>query len=405
MTPAARYAAAIEVLDKVLGGEAAEKALTQWGRANRFAGSGDRHALRDIVFDCLRRKRSYAVWGGFEIGAGFETGGGLESGAGLESGRGMVLGALRAAGIATDQVFTGQGYAPSAVSDADGPGKAPVGLDALDCPDWLAPHLMAALGDNFAPVMQLLQTRAPVFLRVNLRKGGVAAAAASLAQDAIETRPSPLSDTALEVITNPRKIQTSKAYLTGLIELQDAASQAIVDVLPLAKGGRVLDFCAGGGGKSLAMAAKMSGTFFAHDIAPARMKDLGMRAKRAGVQVTQLTTGALRGAGLFDLVLADAPCSGSGSWRRAPEAKWALTPQRLAELCTIQSSILDQSAALVAPGGTLAYATCTLLTQENQDQITAFLARQPGWSLTASRVLTPLDGGDGFFIACMTRES
>ncbi|SEM82775.1 16S rRNA (cytosine967-C5)-methyltransferase [Pseudorhodobacter antarcticus] len=386
MTPAARYAAAIDILDKVLRGEAAEKALTHWARANRFAGSGDRHALRDIVFDVLRCKRSYGVRGG------------------AKTGRGLVLGALRAAGIAPDDVFTGQGYGPAALTDADGPGAQPEGLDALDCPDWLAPALLASLGDNFPAVMQTLQSRAPVFLRVNLRKGDMARAVAALALDGIETQPNPLSPTALEVLNNPRKVQTSNAYLDGLVELQDAASQAIVDELSLRSGQRVLDFCAGGGGKSLAMAAQTSAQFFAHDIAPARMKDLPARAKRAGVQVTVLASAALAKAEPFDLVLADAPCSGSGSWRRAPEAKWALSQARLTELCALQAQIMDNAAALVAKGGTLAYATCALLKMENQDQITAFLGRHSGWTLKKARVLTPLEGGDGFFIACLKRK-
>lgn len=386
MTPAARYAAAIVILDKVLAGEAAEKALTNWARGNRFAGSGDRHALRDIVFDVLRCKRSYGASGG------------------AETGRGLVLGALRAAEIPPDTVFTGQGYAPAPLSEEEASaGSAPSGFAALDCPDWLAPSLQASLGDGFAPVMQALQTRAPVFLRVNLRKGDLAAAMATLASDGIETRPNALAATALEVLTNPRKVQISKAFLDGMVELQDAASQAIVDLLPLKTARRVLDYCAGGGGKTLAMAAVCDAQFFAHDIAPARMKDLPARAKRAGVVVKLLDGTPTQGD--FDLVLADAPCSGSGSWRRAPEAKWALTAERLETLHKTQAQIIDQASSLTRKGGTFAYATCSLLQSENQDQITAFLARTPGWSLLDSRVLTPLDGGDGFFVACMTRES
>ena len=386
MTPAARYAAAIEILDKMRGGEAAEKALTNWARANRFAGSGDRHALRDIVFDVLRCKRSFAVLGG------------------SDEGRGLVLGALRAAGIAPETVFTGQGYGPAALTEAEAAaGAQPTGLAALDCPDWLAGPLEASLGDGFAPVMQALRSRAPVFLRVNLRKCDVAAAQDALAREGIETAPNTLAATSLEVLSNPRKIQTSKAFLEGMVELQDAASQAILEVLPLKNAKRVLDYCAGGGGKSLAMAAVSEAAIFAHDIAPARMKDLPARAKRAGVRLQILPSNALEAP--FDLVLADAPCSGSGSWRRAPEAKWALTPQRLDTLHKTQAEVLDGASRLVAKGGTLAYATCSLLHSENHDQVAAFLARHSGFSLGVSRVLTPLDGGDGFFIACLKRET
>ncbi|QCO56847.1 RsmB/NOP family class I SAM-dependent RNA methyltransferase (plasmid) [Pseudorhodobacter turbinis] len=387
MTPAARYAAAIEILDKVVGGEVAEKALTNWARGNRFAGSGDRHALRDIVFDVLRCKRSFAVLGG------------------EESGRGLVLGALRAAGIAPDTVFTEEGYAPAVLTPSERAcGTAPDGLAALDCPDWLAPELRASLGEDFVPVMQALQSRAPVFLRVNLRKGDLVSAGAALRAEGIETQPASLAKTSLEVLSNPRRIQNSNAFKDGLVELQDAASQAITEMLPLDGVARVLDFCAGGGGKSLAMAARSNAQIYAHDIAPTRMKDLPVRAKRAGVRIEVLAPPALKKAAPFDLVLADAPCSGSGSWRRAPEAKWALTPERLSALHDVQAQIMDEASRLVLPGGIFAYATCSLLRSENQAQVAAFLGRNPGWSLTSERVLTPLDGGDGFFVAWFRRN-
>jgi 16S rRNA (cytosine967-C5)-methyltransferase len=192
--------------------------------------------------------------------------------------------------------------------------------------------------------------------------------------------------------------------LTGLVELQDAASQAVIDALPLKSGQTVLDYCAGGGGKSLALAAKAEVRLFAHDIDPGRMKDIPQRSARAGVTVTRLDTTALAKAAPFDLVLADAPCSGSGSWRRAPEAKWAFSPERLAELCAIQAQILDQAARLVAPAGVLAYATCSLLDAENADQITDFIRRAPDWRVLSQRRLTLLDGGDGFFLATLTRK-
>ena len=386
MTPAARYAAAIEILDKVLSGEAAEKALTNWARANRFAGSGDRHALRDIVFDALRCKRSFACLGG------------------AETGRGLILGALRSARIAPETVFNGAGYGPAELSaDETARGKAPTDLAALDCPDWLAPELRRSLGVQFDPIMRSLQSRAPVFLRANLRKVTREDAGKALSDEGIVTSPSALAKTALEVLENPRKVQNSNSFQSGLVELQDAASQAIVDSLPLAPKMRVLDYCAGGGGKSLAMSGRCDARFFAHDIAPARTKDLPIRAKRAGVQINILTTAELPKAGGFDLVLADAPCSGSGSWRRAPEAKWALTENRLADLCKIQADVMDKASAFVRPNGIFAYATCSLLQIENQDQVTAFLNRHPGWSLLSQQVLTPLDGGDGFYIACLER--
>ena len=383
MTPAARLAAAIEVLDRVLDGQPVEAALTGWARGHRFAGSGDRAALRDLVFDALRCRRSHAALGG-----------------GL-TGRGLILGGLRAAGANEAALFTGQGHAPPAIGPADA-GRTPDRLEALDCPDWLAEPLHAALGDEFAPVLQALRHRAPVFLRVNIKRATVAQAIAALADEGIAAHPHPLLNLALQVTENARKIQMSHAYAGGWVELQDAASQAVVAALPLRDGDRVLDYCAGGGGKTLAMAAAADLQLWAHDANPRRMTDLAARAARAGVTVT-LAGDAAAGAP-YDLILTDVPCSGSGSWRRDPMGKWALTPGRLGDLVAVQAAILDRAATLVAPGGTLAYATCSLLHAENGAQIAGFLARHPGWSQTAAHRFTPLQGGDGFFLALLTES-
>ncbi|HHH89324.1 MAG TPA: RsmB/NOP family class I SAM-dependent RNA methyltransferase [Aliiroseovarius sp.] len=386
MTPAARIAAAIGILDKVLAGEPAEKALTNWARASRFAGSGDRAALRDHVFDALRNRASFAHLGG------------------ALTGRGLMIGALRAAGVDPATLFTGEGHAPAPLSEAEQAPPPPMPeLVALDCPDWLAPQLRASLGDDFAPVMQALKVRAPVFLRVNLARADRETAARRLAQDGIDTRPHPLAETALEVTRNPRRVRNSTAYQQGLVELQDAAAQAICAEIPMAPGARVLDYCAGGGGKALALAAR-GARVLAHDAQPARLRDLPVRAARAGVEIPLLDRPGVRRAAPFDLVVADVPCSGSGAWRRSPEGKWRLTPDALDELCDIQSGILDEIADLVAPGGALVYITCSLLARENQDQVARFLARFPGWRLARQRLLTPRDGGDGFFQARLMRE-
>lgn len=384
MTPQARLSAAIEVLDRILAGTAAEQALTNWGRASRFAGSGDRAGVRDLVFDALRCKRSYAALGG------------------SETGRGLVLGGLRYRGLDPAEWFTGEGHAPGVLTDAD-TGFTPAGNVALDCPEWLAEPLRAALGDDFAGVMQALRHRAPVFLRVNLAKGTVAAAIAALAAEGIGCALNKLAKTALEVTENARKIQNSQAYLSGLVELQDAASQAVIEALPLADGKRVLDYCSGGGGKALAMAAQAQVKLVAHDIDPRRMRDIPARAARAGVKITVAETPSI-GMG-YDVILTDVPCSGSGSWRRDPQGKWALTEARLAALCQIQAQILDKVAGLLAVNGTLAYATCSMLRAENEDQIAAFLARHPGWSNRLQRRFSPLQGADGFFVALLTREA
>ena len=381
MTPAARVSAAIEVLDRILLGQAAEFALTNWGRANRYAGSGDRNAVRDHVFAALRCRSSYAALGG-----------------GL-TGRGLMLGAVRASDQEVAAIFSGEAYAPAVVMAE--PALQPQGYDALDCPAWLGPGLQTALGDDFAAVMRALQARAPVFVRVNLAKTNRDSAQAALAQDGIETTPVNWVKTALEVIGNARKIQTSQAYLTGLIELQDASSQAVIESLYLTPGAKVLDYCAGGGGKTLALAAK-GAKVWAHDAYPARMADLALRSTRAGVRV-MITQNPIE-TKPYDVILTDVPCSGSGSWRRDPAGKWALTQARLAELTQIQADILDSVAPLVRHGGTLAYSTCSLLTEENQAQIDAFLARTPGFTQKTARRFSPLTGGDGFFLATLIRD-
>lgn len=384
MTPAARLSAAIEVLDRVLAGSPAEQALTNWGRASRFAGSGDRAAVRDTVFAALRCRRSFAALGGGETG------------------RGLVLGGLRAAGADPATLFTGEGHAPVPLTEAEAKDPAPLEeLVALDCPDWLAPALKASLGADFAPVLRLLQHRAPVFLRVNRARLTRDEAQARLAADGIATAPHGLAPDALEVTENARKISGSAAYLEGFVELQDVASQAVAEAVPLAAGARVLDYCAGGGGKTLAMGARLPLQLFAHDAEPRRMRDLPGRAARAGLSVRLLEGAALARAAPFDLVLADAPCSGSGSWRRDPEGKWRLTDARLTELCALQAQILDRCAGLVASRGRLAYATCSLLDAENRTQIAHFLERHPGWTLDREQRLTPLQGGDGFYLAVL----
>lgn len=384
MTPAARLSAAIEILDRILAGQPAELALTNWGRASRFAGSGDRAAVRDVVFDALRCKRSFAALGG------------------AESGRGLVLGGLRAAKADPAELFTGEGHAPAILTDAD-TGHAPQGAAALDCPDWLEAPLRASLGADFETVMTALRSRAPVFLRVNSLRASPDQAISVLAEEGIECRPHEIAKTALQVTAGARKIQNSHAYADGLVELQDAASQAVVQALPLTAGLRVLDLCAGGGGKTLAIAAAAKVTLFAHDADPRRMRDLPARAKRAGAKVT-LTENPDKTAP-YDVILTDVPCSGSGSWRRDPEGKWRLTPDRLAELTRIQAGIMDRAVGLLKPGGILGYATCSLLDAENSAQVDAFLARHSGWQLRDQRRLTPLDGGDGFFVATLSKPS
>ena len=384
MTPGARASAAIVVLDRVLGGDPVEQVLTDWGRSARYAGSSDRAGLRDIVFQCLRCRSSYAVMGG-----------------GL-TGRGLVLAFVRTKGKGAELVyFSGGPHDPLPPDPVTEAGRAPVGAEIHNIPDWLEAPLKASLGADFAPVMAAMSDRAPVFLRVNPVRGDRAGAIALLASDGILAEICIELPLALQVVTGERKIRTAKAYVTGLVELQDLSSQAVVADLPLQDGMKVLDHCAGGGGKTLAMAARAKLRLYAHDAVARRMADLPARAERAGIKVTLVDRPEAEAP--FDLVLVDAPCSGSGSWRRDPAGKWALTEPRLAELLQEQAAILTRAAAMVRPGGWLAYATCSLLSAENEAQVAAFLARSPGWTEAGRKVLTPLSGGDGFFCALLGR--
>lgn len=387
MTPGARVAAAIEVLDAIRAGSAAEQALTGWARGARYAGSKDRAAVRDHVFHVLRRWRSCAALGGGEAG------------------RALMLGALRDRGEDPARLFTGEGYAPAPlVPDEMSRGRPATEAEARDLPDWLWPHFDRSLGADAGRVAGALRDRAPVMLRVNLRRLSRDEARARLAAEGIVTEPVETAKAALHVLEGERKVAQSESYGTGLVELQDASSQAAMERLNLPVGARVLDYCAGGGGKVLALAARAEAAWFAHDIAPQRIAALPPRAARAGAEVTVLATEALGLAAPFDLVLCDMPCSGSGTWRRSPEAKWRLTPARLLELTRLQSDILVRAAALVAPGGCLVYTTCSVLDIENQDVTGDFTADFPSWQMTDRCHWPVCDSGDGFYFAQIKRE-
>ncbi|WP_243612863.1 RsmB/NOP family class I SAM-dependent RNA methyltransferase [Shimia aestuarii] len=385
MTPAARVQTAAECLDEILAGAPAEQVLTRWARASRFAGSKDRAAVRDHVYDVLRRRRSVMPEGL------------------AETGRALMLGLLAQDGADLEPLFDGRPYGPAPLSEDERAALAASRPVAVDLPDWIIPRLEAALGEDFAANAEAMRHRAPVFLRVNLRKTTPQKAAIALQKDGIETVTSPLAETALEVTEGARRVAQSAAYRDGLVELQDASSQAAIAALSLSDGARVLDYCAGGGGKTLAMAGRCQGTFFAHDIEPRRMRDLPDRAKRAGVTVACLEAPDVRAKAPYDLVFCDVPCSGSGTWRRTPDAKWRFSEADLAALLPVQATILREAAGLVSEGGRLVYATCSLLPEENSAQVDAFLADHPDWQLDLSRHWTLADGCDGFFVAQLCR--
>ena len=385
MTPAARYAAAIDVLDRAAEGQPAEKALTAWGRSNRYAGSKDRAAVRDHVYDVLRQKRSLSHHGG---GA---------------TGRALVLGLLRSQGIDPNDFFGSGGYGPDALSpdERQGPSGAMDDPVALDMPDWLWPIWTADLGDSAAISARCLQSRAPIALRVNLRRGSRAAVQTSLAAEGIETQTVATASTALLVTQNARRVRQSQAFTQGLCDLQDVSSQQAVAGLCVPAGARVLDYCAGGGGKALALADMHDATITAYDIAPERTVDIAPRAERAGVAIEVIRTHELTSQAPFDVVFCDAPCSGSGTWRRTPEAKWSISSDKLFKFSKLQGEVIQDASRYVAAGGMLIYATCSVLRSENNDIVNMFLTRCPGWTCLSVSQRLPDAEGDGSFHAVL----
>lgn len=373
MTPSARLAAAAHILDVLDLGRPVEPQLRAWGRANRYAGSKDRRAVADRVYACLRRRRSAALLG--------------------EDGRALVLGSLAVEdgldpdGIAALCEGTYALRAPSLQERAilADPPSVP------DWPDWLLPEAERAFGPARDEEIEALARRAPLDLRANALRTSREGAAAALAEEGIDADPMSLAPWALRCEAGAPAAR-GMAFAQGFVEPQDAGSQAVVSFAAPREGERVLDLCAGAGGKSLALAAATGNraTIHAWDAFPERLAPLRERAERAGARIDMPTQPE---AGGYDLVLADAPCSGSGSWRRDPTGKWRLTPERLASLTEAQDGVIERALALVRPGGRVVYATCSVLPMENEDRIARFDASR------TLRLHPARDGCDGFFAA------
>lgn len=386
MTPAARVQAAIDVVGEWRDQrDGLDKVLARWARANRYAGSKDRAAIADHVYGAVRRMRS-AGW---------------VAGSDDPTPRDILRGHLVLEGVDPETIFTGQNYAPPALTANERTSRSL--LDApravqLDYPDWMAP-LADPLPED---VLKALRHRAPLDLRVNTLKTDVDTAITALATENITATPHPLAKTALRVTEGARKVAQSQAYFEGLVEIQDAASQAVVCVTDARPGQTVLDLCAGGGGKTLALAAAMQnhGRLLAYDISQKRLAQLKPRADRAAAKVSMLDQQDLAGLqGTCDLVLIDAPCSGSGAWRRNPDAKWRLTPTALDTLKQTQFDLLTQAQDLVSETGRIAYATCSIFDVENTAIASEFEKSQDRFRLAEDRQFTPLDGADGFYAA------
>ena len=397
MTPAARVQAAIEILDAVIaaahdGGAAADTLVQRYFAARRYAGSKDRRAVRDLVFACIRAFGDVPA-----------------------SGRAALLGLARAADPGLLTCFSGEGHGPAPIAADE------VVAEVAPAPAWLLPALRARFGEQADAEIAALLDRAPLDLRVNRCKADRDAVRAELP----DLQPTPYAPDGLRAPPG-FQIEASAAYAAGRIEVQDEGSQLAAQAVGAEPGQTVVDLCAGAGGKTLALAAAMAdrGRLIACDAIRARLQPMAPRLARAGVTIVEprLLDGGREAAALGDLagqadhVLVDAPCSGTGTWRRNPEARWRLTPSRLQRLVAEQDRLLDLAAALLRPGGSLTYVVCSLLPVEGEARMAALLARhssltpQPfrnplGGPAVAQLVLTPWRHGcDGFFIARTIRS-
>jgi 16S rRNA (cytosine967-C5)-methyltransferase len=435
MTPAARLSAAIDVLDTIDSWRIpAANALKDWGVAHRFAGSGDRAAISGLVFDTLRRRASAAWLMGEDTPRARLLGM-------LTLERGLDLAAIA-------RLCDGPRFAPAPLTADEQAALTRRSLDgapahvAGDYPEWLDAAFAESFGDDRAAEGEAMARRAPLDLRVNTLKAGRDEVAASLRHlGAAKTPWSPWGlRIALDADARSPGIHAEPDFVKGKIEVQDEGSQLVALFAAARPGETVIDLCAGAGGKTLALAAMMNnrGRLIATDDDKRRLAPIHERLTRAGVRCVDVLTpkGTVRGGAdplsgfgdAADLVVVDAPCTGTGTWRRNPDAKWRMRPGALEERIKNQRDVLDRAAGLVRPGGRLLYATCSVLAQENDRQVDSFLGRaadfrpvapadvaavlgaRSGEFLQAARqtenglLMTPRrTGTDGFFVALLVK--
>ncbi|MEJ0092563.1 MAG: RsmB/NOP family class I SAM-dependent RNA methyltransferase [Methylocella sp.] len=430
MIPGARVAAAIEVLEDVEARHRpAPDALKDWGLGHRFAGSKDRSAINSLVFDALRKRASSAYI------------------MGSETPRAIILGALRQMrGLSADAISalcSGEGHAPPsldaleferlATGDLSG---APIHV-AGDFPAWLEPSFIAVFGEAVVAEASALATRAPVDLRVNTLKITRDKALASLAH--VGAEPTPLSPFGLRLPLTAEgrgpALAAEPDYVKGKVEIQDEGSQLAAQLAGVKPGEQVLDLCAGAGGKTLALSALMQnkGQIYASDSDGRRLMPIYARLERAGARNVQVRPKRRNSdsladlEGRFDLVLIDAPCTGTGAWRRNPDAKWRMRPGALEQRISDQDQALADAARFVKPQGRILYVTCSLLREENEERVAAFLASHPDFASAPAQEMTeradlpqlagfasrfgpglrlsPLTSQtDGFFVAMLARR-
>jgi 16S rRNA (cytosine967-C5)-methyltransferase len=410
MTPAARVQMAIEILEALeTTAQPTDRFLKAWFRSRRFAGSGDRRTIAGRVFSVQRHH------------------GALAHRMGDDRPRALMIAALLESGEDVEALFTG-GYGPAPLTDVERaaiaatPGPVPDWVRG-EYPQWLESELQRAFGDRLVEEMQAFIGRAPTDLRINTLKAAREEVLQALQAQGVTAASTAYAPHGIRITGEAGNLSETPLFKSGAFEFQDEAAQIAAQLCDARPGMRVLDLAAGAGGKSLALAAAMenTGEIVACDVRGEALAELEKRAQRAGVAIIKtLLLEHAQPAGPFDLVLVDAPCSGTGTWRRQPELRWRLTPARLAELIALQDQLLDRAAGLTAPGGRLIYATCSVLPTENQDRVAAALARHSGFSLLDLgqswpinqppglaqdfRASPALTGTDGFYCAGLRRE-
>jgi len=430
MTPAARLQAAVELLTAV--GETArpaDRVIADWFKPRRFVGAKDRRAITLTVYAVLRAQARLGWWlarpqpsARLQVFAWLA----LVDGWRADDFAGRLGQGAHALSPPSETEL--RALEPLIGHSLDHPRQPPA--VQVELPDWLFERLGEDLGAAAPAELAALRGEAPVDLRANVLKADRASARAALAAEGIETTPGRWSPWALRA-DGRRPVAATAAFRDGLVEVQDEGSQLVALLTGAQPGQRVCDFCAGAGGKTLALAAAMQnkGQLFACDVLDKRLERSAVRLRRAGVHnvtrkpiESERDPWVKRHKGGFDRVLVDAPCSGSGTWRRNPEARWRLTPEGLDELLDLQGRILESAARLVRPGGRLAYATCSLLRAENEAQVERFLAADPAFRLLPMpqvwaevlggdppgeapmlRLLPAAHGTDGFFLAVLER--
>jgi len=431
VTPGARVAATMELLDAIFGRpeRPADGVANAFFRARRFIGGGDRRAVSERAWGILRRYGQLAWW--LDRTRHPDRSARAMVSADLMLQDGLTLAQLEA-------MFDGGSYRPARLDDGERRALRQMEGHSLPHPEqpdwvrlnvqeWIAPHLQEAYGEAWGREIAALETPPPVDLRVNRLKATVEEARAALHREGVETEPMRYARDGLR-LRRRLSIVTGQAFQDGLVEIQDEGSQLVAALVDAQPGMQVADYCAGAGGKTLAMAAGMNnkGRVVAMDVLETRLDRSAQRLRRAGAHnVERRALGADNAKWLkrqkesFDRVLVDAPCTGTGTWRRNPDGRWTLAPRDLEELVPKQAAILDAASRLVKPGGGLVYATCSVLPAEDERQVEAFLERHPEFKLvpptdlglspetTAGPYLrlSPLKHGtDGFFAAAMVRQ-